>query len=107
MPAISNRIGRKRMFTYALAANVFLFTVMMFTHSFMAMMTSMFFLGFFNSAKFGVGWPYLLELVPMNSRAKHSAAFGVLGSSWGVIAAFFFIFLTKNAYIFAAFGYIF
>jgi MFS family permease len=107
MPAISNRIGRKRMFTYALAANVFLFTVMMFTHSFMAMMTSMFFLGFFNSAKFGVGWPYLLELVPMSSRAKHSAAFGVLGASWGVIAAFFFIFLTKNAYIFAAFGYIF
>jgi MFS family permease len=107
MPAISNRIGRKIMFTYALAANVVLFTVIMFTHSFIFMMTSMFFLGFFNSAKFGVGWPYLLELVPMSSRAKHSAAFGVLGASWGVIGAFFFVFLTRNAYVFAAFGYVF
>jgi len=95
------------MFTYALAINVMLYSTIMFTHSFIVMLCSMFFFGFFNSAKFGVGWPYLLELVPMNSRPKHSAAFGVLGASWGIIAAFFFIFLTNNAYVFAAFGYIF
>ena len=95
------------MFAYSLAINVVLFTVIMFTHSFITMLTAMFFLGFFNSAKFGVGWPYLLELVPINSRATHAAAFGILGAFWGVIGAFFFVFFTKNAYIFAAFGYIF
>ena len=107
MPQFSDRIGRKSMFAYSLAVNVVLFTVIMFTHSFITMLIAMFFVGFFNSAKFGVGWPYLLELVPMNTRATHAAAFNILGALWGVIGAFFFIFLTNNAYVFAAFGYIF
>jgi MFS family permease len=95
------------MFLYSLAINVVLFTVIQFTHSFTSMMVSMFLLGFFNSAKFGVGWPYLIELVPIKSRASHSAAFGILGASFGIIGAFFFIFVTKNAYVFCAIGYVF
>ena len=71
------------------------------------MMVSMFLLGFFNSAKFGVGWPYLIELVPVNSRATHSAAFGILGASFGIIGAFFFLFVAKDAYLFSAIGYVF
>jgi MFS family permease len=71
------------------------------------MMTSMFLFGFFNSAKYGVGWPYLIELVPMNSRSPHAAAFGILGSIFGVFAAGFFGFVSKNAYVFQAYGYVF
>jgi len=107
MPQLSDRIGRKTMFTYGLAVNVVLFTVIQFTHSFISLMVSMFLFGFFNSAKFGVGWPYLIELVPISTRATHSAAFGILGASYGIIGTFFFVFITKNAYVFSAIGYVF
>lgn len=107
MPQISDRIGRKTMFVYALAANVALFTVIMFTRSFISMMISMFLVGFFNSAKFGVGWPYLLELVPMSSRSNHAAAFGSVGAIWGVFGGLFFIWVSSNAYVFSAIGYAF
>jgi MFS family permease len=95
------------MFVYALAANVALFTVIMFTRSFISMIVSMFLLGFFNSAKFGVGWPYLLELVPLSSRSNHAAAFGSVGAIWGIVGALFFIFVCANAYVFCAIGYVF
>jgi len=31
----------------------------------------------------------------------------MLGASWGIIGAFFFTFISKNAYVFSAFGYLF
>jgi MFS family permease len=105
MPKLSERLGRKTMFAYALAVNVVLYSVIQFTSSFISLMVSLFLIGFFNSAKLGVGWPYLIELVPIKSRPFHSAAFGVLGASWGIIGAFFFVFITKNAYVFSAIGY--
>lgn len=94
------------MFTYALAVNVVLFTVIQFTHSFITLMVSTFLFGFFNSAKIGVGWIYLIELVPINTRTTHAATYGILGASYGIIGTFFFILITKNAYVFSAIGYI-
>jgi MFS family permease len=107
MPQLSDRIGRKTMFVYSLAMSVVLYTVMMFTRSFKMMVLSIFLQGFFNSAKIGVGWPYLIELVPISTRSTHAAAFGVVGASFGIIGALFFIFVSKNGYLFCAIGYVF
>jgi hypothetical protein len=71
------------------------------------MVFSIFGQGFFNSAKIGVGWPYLVELVPINARSAHAGAFGVIGATFGIIGAFYFIFVSNNAYTFCAIGYLF
>lgn len=107
MPQLSDRIGRKLMFSYSLAISVVLFTIMQFTRSFNMMVLSIFLQGFFNSAKLGVGWPYLVELVPINTRSAHAGAFGIIGATFGIIGAFFFMFLSNNAYTFCAIGYVF
>lgn len=57
--------------------------------------------------KIGVGWPYLLELVPIEARSAHASAFGVIGATFGIIGAFYFIFVSNNAYTFCAIGYLF
>lgn len=64
-------------------------------------------LGFFNSAKVGVGWPYLLEMLPFETRAAHAAAFGIQGASLGIIGAVFFLFISQNGYYFMTIGFIF
>ena len=76
------------------------------THSFKWLVASFFILGFFQGAKTAVGWPYALELLPKKSRALHTGIFGALGGSYGIFAAAFFVFVSKDAYKFMLIGYI-
>jgi len=71
------------------------------------MVFSIFGQGFFNSAKIGVGWPYLVELVPINARSAHAGAFGVIGASFCIIGAYYFIFVSNIEYLYFAIGYLF
>lgn len=85
--------------------NTLMFTILMFSRSYSLTLISIFIVGFFTSLRTGVGWPYLLELVPKKDRPFHSTLYCIIGASWGVIGAFFFLFVSKNAYYFMGFGY--
>ena len=86
------------MFVFTIVAYIALTYVVMTTKSYLAMVISFYLLGFFMGPKTGVGWPYLLELIPKQSRAAHAAAFGVLGGLMAIIGTFYFLLLTKDAY---------
>lgn len=107
MPQMADRMGRKTVFAYSQILSIALLTAMQFTRSYKTMLAAIFLNGFINSARTGVGWPYLIELVPINSRSSHAAAFGICGSSFGIIGALYFIFVSKNGYSFMAIGLVF
>ena len=86
--------------------NTLMFTILMFSRSYALTLISIFIVGFFTSMRTGVGWPYLLELVPKKDRPLHATLFGMIGASWGVVGAIFFLFVSKNAYYFMGFGYV-
>jgi hypothetical protein len=94
------------MFFWSLVIYTILFTIVLLTTSFTTLVASFFFLGFFQGAKTAVGWPYCLDLLPKKSRAMHTGIFGALGGFYGIIAAGFFLYVSKNAYLFMLIGYI-
>ena len=104
MPQMSEKIGRKKFFQQAQLLTFLLYAVMVLTSSFTCMVVCFFFQGFLNSARTGVGWPYLLEIVPSKDRAAHAAALGVQGAVRGILGALFFTFCSKNGYVFMATG---
>ena len=106
MPRLSEIYGRARFFKFAMALNTLMFTVLMFSRSYALTLTSIFIVGFFTSMRTGIGWPYLLELVPKRDRPYHATLYGIIGANWGVIGAVFFVFCSKNAYYFMGFGYV-
>jgi MFS family permease len=74
--------------------NTLMFTILMFSRSYALTLISIFIVGFFTSMRTGVGWPYLLELVPKKDRPLHATLFGMIGASWGVVGAIFFLFVS-------------
>jgi MFS family permease len=106
MPRLSEIYGRAKFFKFAMALNTIMFSILMFSRSYALNLFSIFVVGFFTSMRTGVGWPYLLELVPKSSRPLHATFFGMVGASWGLIGALFFFFFSNNAYLFMGFGYV-
>ena len=106
MPRLSEIYGRAKFFKFSMALNMLMFSILMFSRSYALNIFSIFIVGFFTSMRTGVGWPYLLELVPKASRPFHATLFGIIGASWGLQGALFFVFVSNNAYIFMGFGYI-
>jgi MFS family permease len=98
LPQYAETLGKKWLFVYTLIAFCVLSYIITITRSYTVMVISFYWLGFFMGPKTGVGWPYLLELVPKSTRAAHAAAFGILGGTMAIVGTVYFVFISKNAY---------
>jgi hypothetical protein len=105
MPNFSNTYGRAIFFRFAMVLNMVIFTIVMFSRSYLLTLSSIFLVGFFTSFRTGVGWPYLLEMIPKKDRPIHATLYGMMGASWGIIGSLFFQFISKNVYAFMGIGY--
>lgn len=84
MPRLSELYGRAKFFKFSMALNMLMYSILMFSRSYSLNLISIFIVGFFTSMRTGIGWPYLLELVPKASRPLHATLFGMIGASWGL-----------------------
>lgn len=105
MPSLAETRGRHNLFKFSMVLNLGIFTLVFFSTSYMITLFSIGIVGVFTSLRTGVGWPYLLEMVPKKDRAMHATLYGMLGASWGMIGSIFFYFFTNNAYYFMGIGY--
>jgi hypothetical protein len=105
MPGLAETRGRAVFFKFSMYLNLVIFTVVMFSTQYSLTLISILVVGIFTSFRTGVGWPYLLEMVPKKDRAKHATLYGMMGASWGIIGSIFFYFFTNNAYYFMGIGY--
>jgi hypothetical protein len=75
--------------------------------SYLVTLFSILITGFFTSLRSGVGWPFLLELVPKGSRPMHAMAYGSMGAIIAMSCVIFLSYFSNNAYYFMGIGFAF
>lgn len=105
MPSFADKYGRVMFFRFAMVLNTVMFTCVYFSHSYILTLSSIFLVGVFTSLRTGVGWPYLLEMVPKKDRPYHATLYGMMGALWGIIGSVFLSMFSKNVYYFMDIGY--
>lgn len=105
VPSYADKYGRVWFFKFGMVVNTILFAVLILSRSYILTLVTIAVLGFFSSFRTGVGWPYLLEVVPKQDRSIHTALFGMLGALQGIIGAFYFSSVSHNAYLFMGIGF--
>ena len=104
MPKLSDTYGRAGLFRFAMVLHTILYIVIMFSRSFTLTLASVFVTGLFTSLRYGVGWPFLLEIIPSQSRPVHAMIYGVLGALCGLVSSVIFFCITNRVQVFLAFG---
>ena len=106
LPRISDKYGRAPVFRFAMVVHTVLFGIIIVSRSYLLTLFSIFIVGVFTSLRTGVGWPYLLELVPNQSRPYHAMGYNSIGASWGIIGALYLSYVSKEVNTFIAIGFV-
>ena len=106
LPRLADVYGRKKCYVIAMVADTLLFTALFFTSSVNVAIAIIFTTGFFASFRVGVGFIYLMELVPSKARVAIGSAWGVLEASIMLNATLYFMLSqSKNWLYYGLFGY--
>jgi MFS family permease len=107
MPKYSDTHGRLILFKFAMCLTTVTFFIILMSKSYLVTLFSILITGFFTSLRSGVGWPFLLELVPKGSRPMHAMAYGSMGAIIAMSCVIFLSYFSNNAYYFMGIGFAF
>ena len=106
MPRLADIYGRKKLYITAMVADTLLFSALFFTKNINVAIAIIFSTGFFASLRVGVGFIYLMELVPSSSRVAIGSAWGVWEASIMLNATLYFMLSSsRNWLYYGVFGY--
>ena len=106
MPRLADIYGRRKCYIIAMVADTLLYANLLYTSNINVAIATIFSAGFFASFRVGVGFIYLMELVPSKSRIAIGSIWGVLESSIMLNATLYFMFSQSRNWInFALLGF--
>ena len=107
MPRLADIYGRRKCYIIAMIIDTLLYANLLYTSNINVAIGTIFFAGFFASFRVGVGFIYLMELVPSKSRIAIGSLWGVLESSIMLNATLYFMFSQKRDWFrFAIVGFL-
>lgn len=105
VPNLANTYGRLKIIKVSAALSVALYTAFIVSTSYKLTLASMFMMGGVHSARIGVGFPFLMELIGKSYRAHYSSVMNSGAPLLGVVGTLFFLFVSRNAYYAMAIGW--
>ena len=107
MPRLGDFYGRKRPFAATMVVDTVLYTALLFTKKIDMAILIIFLAGFFTSLRLGVGFLYLMELLPSKARVAIGSAWCVSESSIMLFATLYFMLSKGRKWIyFGIYGYL-
>ena len=96
VPALADRNGRKKYFWLSVAADMVLYTVLMFTKNLIMMIAIWFLFGCLTTIRMQVGYIYMMELLPKKAQTPVTSGWNVQSAVLYITMSLYYLKISKH-----------